>query len=327
MEVITHTNTNIYNTNFNNSISSKVVPISGKLEPTTYYHDFFNFLDVSSKSTETYTRNLNKFSDYMQENGIVRPCRDDILRYREYLTAKGLKATTVKAYIQVVKLFFEWLDTNGMYANVAAHVKTKKISKNHKRGYLSSEQARELLDAIDLNTLEGKRNNAICALMITCALRCIEVSRANIEDLRTLGGHTVLFLQGKGRDDKGEYVKVPAPTEHAIREYLDARQETDIKAPLFATLSKNYSGQRISTRSISKICKNSMKNIGLNRSDLTAHSFRHTGVSLSLFGGQELRDVSSFARHGDISTTEIYDHEIDTHNNTCSDTVAAAIFA
>ena len=323
MEAITRTH--------QEATTAQIYPINsairGDLTPTTYYHDFFSFLDVSDKSTETYTRNLNKFSDYMTENRITRPTRDDILRYRDYLTAKGLKATTVKAYIQVVKLFFEWLDTNGMYANVATHVKTKKISKNHKRGYLSVEQCRELIKEIDADKLEGKRNKAICMLMITCALRCIEVSRANIEDLRTLGADTVLFVQGKGRDDKGEFVKVPPQAERAIRDYLEARAETDISAPLFATCSKNYHGERISTRSISKICKNSMKAIGLNRSDLTAHSFRHTGVSLSLFNGQELRDVSKYARHADISTTEIYDHEIDTHNNTCSEAVAAAIFA
>lgn len=33
--------------------------------------------------------------------------------------------------------------------------------------------------------------------MITGGLRTIEVSRANIEDLRTAGNNTVLFIQGK----------------------------------------------------------------------------------------------------------------------------------
>ena len=312
-------------TNFN-SPESKIIPINGRLEPTVYYDDFFSFLDVSKQSEITYTRNLNKFVAYMHENDITSPTRDDILRFRDYLKEKGLKTTTIKAYIQVVKLYFSWLDSEGKYSNVAKHIKTGKISRNHKKGYLSSDQARELLEAISPEKIDGKRNKAICALMITCALRCIEVSRANIEDLRTLGGHTVLFLQGKGRDEKAEFVVVPPQTEKLIRDYLEARHETNIKEPLFATYSKNYRGQPISTRSISKICKEAMINIGLDRSDLTAHSFRHTGVSLSLFNGQELRDVSRFARHADISTTEVYDHEIDSHENKCSEAVARAIF-
>ena len=306
--------------------TAQIYTLHGALRPADYESSFRDFLDVSEKSRETYLRNLHKFSDYMTEYGIEAPTRADILRFKDYLTAKGLKATTVKAYLQAVKLFFSWLDAEGIYRNPANHIKGVKITKTHKRGYLTTEQAREMLEAIDTENLEGKRNNAICSLMLTCALRCIEVHRANIEDLRTLGGKTVLFLQGKGRDDRGEYVKVPYQTERAIREYLEARQETNIKAPLFVTCSKNWNGERISTRTLSKICKESMKAIGLNRADLTAHSFRHTGVTLSLIEGQELRDVSKYARHADISTTEIYDHEIDLHTNTCSDAVAAAIY-
>jgi len=35
--------------------------------------------------------------------------------------------------------------------------------------------------------------------MLTCGLRTIEVSRANIGDLRVLGDNTVLYIQGKGK--------------------------------------------------------------------------------------------------------------------------------
>ncbi len=305
---------------------AQIYTLHGALRPADYESSFRDFLDVSEKSRETYLRNLHKFSDYMTENGIEAPTRADILRFKDYLKAKGLKNTTIKAYLQAVKLFFSWLDAEGIYRNPAKHIKSDRISKEHKRHYITSSQARELLDAIDTDTIEGKRNNAICSLMLTCALRCIEVHRANIEDLKTLGDSTALFVQGKGCNDRGAYVTVPPQTERAIREYLETRQETNIKAPLFVTCSKNWNGERISTRTLSKICKESLKAIGLNRADLTAHSFRHTGVTLSLIHGQELRDVSKYARHADISTTEIYDHEIDMHKNTCSEAVAAAIY-
>ena len=313
------------------SIENQFTPtawkITGALIPENYYNDFISFLDVLPKSQETYKRNLEKFADYFYENRITRPNREDILRYREYLKAKGLKNTTISGYLQAVKMFFKWLNSEGLYPNVADHVKAPKISREHKKGYLSSLQAREMLENIETDNLEGRRNYAICTLMITCGLRCVEVARANIEDFRTLGNNVVLHVRGKGRDDKAEYVIVPEQADKAIRSYLEVRGETDTSKPLFVTNSKNYKGERISEHTISKICKTAMKNIGLNRRDLTAHSFRHTAVTLSIIGGEDIRQVSQFARHRDISTTEIYIHENDMSKNKCSNIVASQIFA
>jgi len=313
------------------SIENQFAPtswkITGALVPENYFSDFISFLDVLPKSQVTYKRNLEKFADYFYENRITRPTRDDIIKYRDYLKEKGLKNTTIKGYLQAVKMFFKWLNAEELYPNVADHIKPPKISREHKKGYLSSTQAREMLENIETDNLEGKRNYAICTLMITCGLRCVEVARANIEDFRTSGNNVVLYVMGKGREDKADYVIVPEQAEKAIRAYLEARKETDISKPLFVTNSKNYKGNRISEHTISKICKTSMKNIGLNRRDLTAHSFRHTAVTLSILGGEDIRHVSQFARHKDLSTTEIYVHENDMSKNQCSNVVASQIFA
>lgn len=59
-----------------------------------------------------------------------------------------------------------------------------------------------VLETIDRSTLTGKRDYALIALLVTCGLRTIEAHRANIEDLRTLGDMTVLYIQGKGKDEK-----------------------------------------------------------------------------------------------------------------------------
>lgn len=38
--------------------------------------------------------------------------------------------------------------------------------------------------------------------MLTMGLRTVEVSRSNIEDMRASGDTTVLYVQGKGHDEK-----------------------------------------------------------------------------------------------------------------------------
>lgn len=61
--------------------------------------------------------------------------------------------------------------------------------------------------------------------MVTCGLRTIEVVRADVEDLRTLGSKTVLYVQGKGKDEKSDYVIITREVEKAIRSYLATRKD------------------------------------------------------------------------------------------------------
>lgn len=160
-------------------------------------------------------------------------------------------------------------------------MKGAKLSREHKKDYLTSRQVKNVLDKVETDRIKGIRDYAILTLMVTGGLRTIEVARADIGDLRTLGDNTVLYIQGKGRVEKEDYVKIPAKVEAAIREYLAVRNESDASAPLFASTSNNSKGGRLSTRSISAIAKSSLVNAGYNSPRLTAHSLRHTAVTLS----------------------------------------------
>ena len=286
---------------------------------------FIEYIDASPKTVQTYTRAIRQFMKWLGVHGITQPTREDVIAFREELKADH-KASTVQSYIIAVRLFFQWLGQEGLYPDVAQHVKGAKLSKEHKRDYLTSNQVKAVLGGIERDTVQGRRDFAIFALMVTGGLRDIEVHRANIEDLGTLGDSTVLYLQGKGREERAEYVKVPAVVEKAIRESLADRTDTKETDPLFISLSNNSKGERISTRSISGLIKSALVNAGYDSARLSAHSLRHTAVTLSLIGGEKLEDVQQFARHKNIATTLIYAHSIDRAKNQCEATIANAIF-
>ena len=163
---------------------------------------FINYLDASPKTVETYKKALRQFFNYLAINGIRQPQREDVIAFRDDLKASGLKPTTVQNYITATRIFFKWTEQEGLYPNIAEHVKGAKLDKNHKKDYLTSSQAKEVLANIKTDTEEGLRNYAILSLMVTGGLRTIEVSRANVGDLRNVGENTVLFVQGKGREEK-----------------------------------------------------------------------------------------------------------------------------
>lgn len=289
------------------------------------FNRYIDFLDSSPKTVETYTRALRQLFSYFSLNGITQPTRADILAFRDELKASGHKPTTVQNYITATKIFFSWTEQEGLYPNVADHLKGAKLDREHKKDYLTSRQVKEVLAGVDRSTKQGLRDYAMLFLMVTGGLRTIEVSRANIGDLRTLGDNSVLYVQGKGREEKTDYIKLSAPAEQAIRAYLKARGEKDEEAPLFSSTSNNNRGARLTTRSVSGMVKTRLQQAGYDSEKLTAHSLRHTAVTLSLLAGKDITEVQQFARHANIATTMIYNHALDKAKNGCSEAITQAI--
>lgn len=287
---------------------------------------FINYLDVSQKTVETYTRALRQFMRWLEINSIKNPARDDIIRFRHEIRGK-LKPATVQIYIVAVRLFFNWTENEGLYPNIAGKIKGAKLSRNHKKDYLTSEQVKLILNKIERDTLKGMRDYAMMALMLTGGLRTIEVVRADIRDIRNVGNNTTLYIQGKGQEEKTEYIKIQPPVEAALRVYLSNCDNIySANTPLFKSISNQNYGERLTTRSVSGIVKTRLKNVGFDSETLTAHSLRHTAVTLSLLGGLSLEEVQQFARHANISTTQIYAHNLDRAENKCEEVIAGAIF-
>jgi integrase/recombinase XerC len=286
---------------------------------------FVSFIDAKPRTIESYARALKQFFRYLTARSITAPNRHDILAYRDHLKSVH-KATTVQSYIIAVKQFFKWCEAEAIYANVAQNVKGAHVDKSHKKDPLTSQQAQQVLKGINTATEAGKRDFAILALMLTTGVRTIEVSRANIADIRTVGDSTVLFIQGKGRDEKNEYVKLAPEVEHAIRNYLKERGRMSQDAPLFASTSNNSTGERMTTRSISAIVKSRLITAGYDSDRITAHSLRHTAATLNLMNGASLEETQQLLRHANINTTMIYLHHMDRAKNNSEQRIAAAIF-
>ena len=162
--------------------------------------------------------------------------------------------------------------------------------------------------------------------MVTTGLRTISIVRADIGDIRTAGDSVALYYQGKGHEEKADYVKIAEPVEDAIRKYLVLRGETDSSAPLFSSISNRNSGGRMTTRSISRVAKNHLIEIDLNSDRLTAHSLRHTAATLNLLNGGTVEETKQLLGHSNINTTLIYSHALERAKNDSENRIAKAIF-
>ena len=287
---------------------------------------FTAFLDISPLTARSYLSGVKMFAKYLYATGVKEPSRDTVIAYKKELQELGRKPSTISLYLSALRRFFSWTESEGIYTNITAGIKAPKLSKGYKKDCFSAEQVKSIFAGIDRSNVEGLRNYAIMALMTAGGLRTVEITRAKIEDLRTVGGKSVLYIQGKGRSEKTEFIKLPPQVETAIKAYLAVREQAGDNAPLFASLSRQNKGKGLTTRTISGIAKTAMLNAGFNSKRLTAHSLRHTAVTLALLAGQDLAEVQHFARHNNISTTQIYAHNIDRMKSQCEAVIARAIF-
>lgn len=284
------------------------------------------YIDGAERTKQTYTANIKRFAEWLELNGIRHPERADVLRYRDELKATH-KPATVHGYIIAVKLFFQWTEQAGIYPDIAKRIKGAAVDMYHKKDPLTSKQAAKVLETIDSGNAAGLRDYAIIALMMTTALRTQSIILANVGDIRTLGEHTVLFYQGKGHEEKADFVKLSEPVLKAIQRYLKARgAEPAPNAPLFTSEAHRNAGERMTTRSISRIVKNALKAAGLESDRLTAHSLRHTAATLAMINGASLQEVQQLLGHKSINITMVYLHTLERVNNSSTDKITAAIF-
>ena len=271
-------------------------------------------LDGTEKTRATYARALRQYAGWLDAQGIAleQTTRAHVLAYKQDLESSK-KASTVNLYLVAVRGLYAWLNGKTGYPNIAQDIKGVRKATQSSKDALTVTQAKDLLNAPAEGEL-GLRDAAMISLMLRRGLRTVEVSRADVGDLRQVGGKAVLYVQGKGHAAKDDFVVIEGETEQAIRSYLKARKDAggDLAqdAPLFAGIGNRSHGQRMTTRAISRIAKEAMRGIGIDSPHVTAHSLRHSAVTFALMGGATVQDAQQMARHANVSTTMVYVHSL-----------------
>lgn len=261
--------------------------------------------DVKESSKLLYRRTLKQYFNWVDKKSYLLSeiARPQLLEYKDELLLSGMSSLTVGSYITSVRRFYEWTEANKFYPNVAKGIKTPKRKQQFKKQPLLPAQATALLNYYQDKAL---RDYAIVNLLLRTGLRTIEVIRANVEDITFKGSQRVLLIQGKGRDEKDNFVLLTDKTYQPIAQYLATRGNINGSEPLFTSTSNNSKGERLTTRSISYIAKEGLKAIGLDERAFTAHSLRHTTAVNILRAGGSLEMAQMTLRHSNPATTQIY---------------------
>src|ERR1700716_3364595 len=168
---------------------------------------------TSASGQRTYDHAIREFVAWYCSEPRLAFNRTVVLRYRFFLEQKNLAPSTINVRLVAVRrLAHEATDTGLLSPELAAGIARVKGAKRlgvRIGNWLTVEQSRTLLAEPQGDSLRGKRDRAILALLIGCGLRRAELVGLALEDFQVREEHWVIAdLIGKGKHIR----TVPVPT-------------------------------------------------------------------------------------------------------------------
>lgn len=270
-----------------------------------YGESFIQYLDVDEKTLKSYRAGINNFCEYLRDKNIKQPIREDVIGYRDYLR-QTYCSNTVNSYMTALRALFKYLKIHKMYDNLAEDIKGAKYSTTPKKQVISSDGMKYIY-----SNLLNKREKAMFGLLITTGLRGIEVSRAEIPDIRLHNGEMVLWVQCKKHDEKDEYVKLSQQVLNDLYDYIGDRTD----GPIFISTSNNSKGQAMSTTSIRKMIKDIFTRFGFEGDSYSLHCTRRSSATAMYLSGVDVPSIQQILHHKSQNTTMRYINAITRNEN------------
>src|SRR3979490_2446068 len=155
-------------------------------------------------SQESYAHAIDEFIVWCCSEPRLAFNRTVVLRYRYFLEQKNLAPSTINVRLAAVRrLAYEASDTGLLSPELAAGIRRVRGAKRlgvRIGNWLTVEQSGPLLRESPSDSLRGKRDRAILALLIGCGLRRAELAALETDDFQVREEHWVIAdLIGKGK--------------------------------------------------------------------------------------------------------------------------------
>jgi integrase/recombinase XerD len=281
-----------------------------------YSDQFLNFSRIerglSNNSVSAYTRDLQRFSDFLAGNSI------DFLQFKQKqlddfiseLNASNLAISTINRVLSTLRSFYGYLEREHGMHNPMKDVESRKIPLRLPKALTVSEITQLIDGSFSEDNVISLRDRAILELLYSTGGRVSEIVGINLNDISMINSDSsevrVIKLRGKG--NKERIVPMGSFSVKALDDYL-----VRVRPNLLVKNSKNKNdalflnqrGSRISRQSAWQIVVNSAKKCGLS-DGISPHVFRHSFATHLLDGGADIRVVQELLGHASVTTTQIY---------------------
>ena len=280
---------------------------------------FLEFFAVTIRNPHTrraYMRAAGDFLAWCEARGVASLEAVQPLHVAAWVEALGreLAAPSVKQQLAGVRHLFDWLVTGHIVPVIPAG-SVRGPAHSQRRGktpVLAPDEARRLLDSIDVTTHAGLRDRALIGLMVYSFARIGAALAMRVEDVFMQNRRLWVRLHEKG----GKRHEMPC--HHNLEDYLTAYIDgcalrEDRKGSLFRTIARGT--KRLSDTPLPQANAFAMVRRRAGAAEIgTAignHSFRATGITTYLKNGGTLETAATMANHSSTRTTQLYDRRPD----------------
>lgn len=272
---------------------------------------FLLFLELerslSANTIHSYTFDLNKFSDFLDNIGVNSFESVEENHIEKYLAVlkKEHKAASVARMLSALRQFYEYLIDSRNYnikINPLQFFDSPKLGRKLP-DVLTVQEIDKLLSQPEINTTLGLRDKTILEVMYACGLRVSEVLTVKTSNI--LFNDEVIRVIGKG--SKERIVPIASSTLDWIKIYLERSRAFLAKPFSEDYLFLNWRGRKLSRMAIWDVINKYSKMAKIDK-QIHPHILRHSFATHLLEGGADLRSIQEMLGHADISTTQIYTH-------------------
>jgi len=245
-----------------------------------YYAEWCNTTDQSAIET--------LLSDYSLAQRQIQQYKNHLIQSKRAPATINRRLSTIRKICHIAKQlgFIDWkLDIDSV-----------KIQSYRNTLGPSINAIRKILDTCSIDSPLNRRDNAIIHLLFDLGLRRNEICELTMADIN----FPRIKVIGKGQQTT--YLTLPQTTLIALNHWLICRKS--VNGPVFYRLDRDCELQPLNGSSIYRMVVNRANQAGIST---TPHSLRHSAITYALDTGCDIRSVSRFARHKNITTTIIYD--------------------
>jgi site-specific recombinase XerD len=262
---------------------------------------------ASPESRRSYEFAIRNFVEWYCSEPRLALNRIVVTRYRMQLEQLRLAPSTINQRLAAVRrLAYEASDAGLLSPELAAGIRRVKGAKQlgvRLGNWLTAGESRALVNAPTSETVRGKRDRAILAVLLGCGLRRSELVHLKVEHLQQREEHWV-FVDLVGKGGHVRTVPVPQWVKTRIDEWTQASGAASGR--LFRSINKNgvVWGEGLTEKVVWYVVKNFARTVGIEK--VAPHDLRRTCARLCHVSGGELEQIQFLLGDASVQTTERY---------------------
>jgi len=258
---------------------------------------------LTSNTLEAYTRDIEQFVDYLDNNNISNLTKVNqtiIITYLLYLQKLGRASSTISRNLASIRCFYQYLLNNDLVKEDPTYnLRSPKVEKKAP-DVLTKEEVNLLLSQPNQDNFKGSRDKAMLELLYATGIRVSEIVSLNLDNLDL----NLAYLHLKSSEDE-RVIPIGSYALKYLINYINNYRNTVLKDENEVALFLNYNGGRLTRQGFWKIIKEYTKESNIDKK-ITPHTLRHSFAVHLLQNGADIKTVQEMLGHSDISTTQMY---------------------